>query len=82
MNKLKIIFKKKTVLGNHWVGSCKMGSLSDKNTVVDDKLRVRGVKKLRIADGSIIPEITNGNTHATIIMIGEKASDLILNNNN
>lgn len=70
--------QKKTVLGNHWVGSAKMGNLTDPLTVVDDQLRVRGVGNLRVADGSIMPFVTNGNTHATIMMIGEKASEIIL----
>ena len=60
----------------HPTGTCKMGS--DAQSVVDDKLRVHGVSGLRIADCSIMPEIVSGNTNAPAIMIGEKASDLIL----
>ena len=61
----------------HPTGTCKMGQ--DKTAVVDDQLRVHGIAGLRVADCSIMPEIVSGNTNAPAIMIGEKASDLILN---
>ncbi|MEP2889670.1 GMC family oxidoreductase [Tateyamaria sp.] len=60
----------------HPTGTCKMGA--DKMAVVDDQLRVHGIAGLRVADCSIMPEIVSGNTNAPAIMIGEKASDLIL----
>jgi choline dehydrogenase len=60
----------------HPVGTCKMGS--DSWAVVDAQLRVRGVSGLRVADASIMPTIVAGNTNAACIMIGEKASDLIM----
>ncbi len=67
---------------DHWVGSCKMGNLdTDPTAVVDGNLKVRGFKNLRVADGSIMPKINHGNTHATCIMIGEKAADIILKAN-
>ena len=62
----------------HPVGTAKMGMLSDKMTVVDNELKVRGYKNLRVVDGSVMPTITSGNTHAPIVMIAEKASDMIL----
>ncbi|NCW07036.1 MAG: choline dehydrogenase, partial [Rhodobacterales bacterium] len=58
--------------------TCKMGDKSDPMSVVDPETRVIGVDKLRVADSSIFPQITNGNLNAPSIMVGEKASDHIL----
>ena len=61
----------------HPVGTCKIGS--DENAVVDSQLRVRGVENLRVADASVMPTVTSGNTQAACFMIGERAAQMILN---
>ena len=64
----------------HPVGTCKLGAdlASDPTAVVDARLRVHGVRKLRVADASIMPVITSGNTNSPSVMIGEKASAMLL----
>ncbi|XAT56796.1 choline dehydrogenase [Rhodobacteraceae bacterium IMCC1335] len=62
----------------HPCGTCKMGAVDDPLAVVDPQTNVIGFKGLRVVDSSIFPQITNGNLNGPSIMVGEKASDLIL----
>ncbi|MGY2199611.1 GMC family oxidoreductase [Pseudomonas gingeri] len=61
----------------HLCGSCAMGS-DPQVSVVDKRLKVHGMKALRIVDASIFPNVTSGNTHAAVLMVAEKGADLIL----
>ena len=51
----------------------------DDLSVVDEKLKIHGLENIRVADASVMPEITSGNLNAPTLMIGERASDFILN---
>ena len=62
----------------HPVGTCKMGPADDRLAVVDSQLRVRGVAGLRIADASVMPTLTSGNTNAPTLRIAERAAEWIL----
>jgi len=61
----------------HLMGSCRMGPESDPTSVVDDQLRVRGLERLRVVDASIMPTMPSANLNASVLMLAEKASDMI-----
>jgi 4-pyridoxate dehydrogenase len=65
------------VTAHHPAGTCRMGAASDKTAVVDSELRVIGVDGLRVVDASVFPDLVGGNINAPVIMIAEKAADII-----
>ena len=70
--------RKTMITVHHPVGTCKMGPKEDPLAVVDQEMRVRGVEKLRVIDTSVMPDLIGGATNAPVIMMAEKASDMIL----
>jgi choline dehydrogenase-like flavoprotein len=66
-----------SVTVNHALGTCKMGMDADAGAVVDEQLRVRGIDGLRVVDASVMPDAIGGNINAAVIMMAERAADLI-----
>lgn len=61
---------------SHWVGSASMANTEDEG-VVDNHLRVFGIKNLRVADASVIPFIPNGNVHSSVVMVANRAAQIL-----
>jgi len=74
---LEAYTRKTAVTVHHPAGTCRMGAVSDKAAVVDSELRVIGVDGLRVVDASVFPDLVGGNINAPVIMIAEKAADMI-----
>ena len=73
--------RKTAITVHHPAGTCRMGTDGDTGAVVDSSLRLRGLDALRIVDASVIPELPSGNINAAVIMIAERAADLIRRRN-
>ena len=69
--------KKRGTTTFHLMGTCRMAPDSDPTAVVDDQLRVRGLEGLRVVDASIMPTMPSANLNASVLMIAEKAADMI-----
>lgn len=63
---------------SHWCGTARMGNTSDPKTVVDEKMKVKGVDNLFVGDASVIPFIPNGNVHSTVVLVATKLAGYLL----
>ena len=72
---LRLTYGESSVTVHHPLGTCRMGV--DEIAVVDGDLNVRGIDGLRVVDASVMPDMTSGNINAPVIMIAEKAADII-----
>jgi choline dehydrogenase-like flavoprotein len=72
---LTAYLRRAAATAHHPVGTCRMGT--DNTAVVDPALRVRGINALRVVDASVFPGIVGGNTNAPVVMVAEKAADLV-----
>lgn len=70
---------KRSVYSNsHWCGTARMGKGSDPRSVVDERMRVKGVENLFVGDASVIPFIPNGNVHSTVVLVAAKLAGYLL----
>jgi 4-pyridoxate dehydrogenase len=74
---LDAYIRKTAITVHHPLGTCRMGPEGDAGAVVDEELRLRGMDGLRIVDASVMPDMVSGNINAAVIMIAERAADLI-----
>src|SRR5262249_14111345 len=77
-SELENYVRKTAVTAHHPCGTCRMGRAGDTDAVVNPELRVHGIEGLRVVDASVFPDLVGGNINAPVIMIAEKAADMIL----
>jgi 4-pyridoxate dehydrogenase len=75
---LEAYTRRSAVTAHHPAGTCRMGLTNDPGTVVDSSLRVIGINGLRVVDASVFPDLVGGNINAPVIMVAEKAADMII----
>jgi 4-pyridoxate dehydrogenase len=75
---LDAFIRSTSVTVHHPAGTCRMGAAQDTRRVVDQELRLVGVDGLRVVDASVMPDLVGGNINAVVMMIAEKAADLVL----
>jgi choline dehydrogenase/4-pyridoxate dehydrogenase len=74
---LETYVRNTAVTAHHPCGTCRIGVASDADAVVDAELRVHDVGALRVVDASVFPDLVGGNINAPVIMVAEKAADMI-----
>jgi 4-pyridoxate dehydrogenase len=74
---LEAYIRATSITVHHPLGTCRMGAERDAMAVVDPQLRVRGIDRLRVVDASVMPDLIGGNINAAVLMIAERAADLI-----
>jgi choline dehydrogenase/4-pyridoxate dehydrogenase len=78
---LESVVRATAVTAHHPAGTCRMGPASDAMSVLDSELRVHGIEGLRVVDASAFPDLVGGNINAAVVMLAERASDLIRRRN-
>jgi choline dehydrogenase-like flavoprotein len=74
---LDAVIRARALTTHHPAGTCRMGTVNDPLAVVDERLQVIGARNLHVVDAAVMPDLVGGNINAAVIMIAEKAADMI-----